>query len=668
MTTQAQQPQHPLIGNSTILCIPLGHAEPHDGGNIASVSRAFRDALRVALPESILRMAPADERKRRLVAEACEVREGMTTRIVNAATRLAPTMAPADLQLCGAHALVGACRRGDLSDVLAVLHGWPWSATHVPDVCLAHMIELDIVVAHALSTDTRLMPNIALATLLAAGSSALLGALSAAQAAAEGGGAGGVQLSAQVGHGTLLRIALSHHHSGPCCDAMLNTLLDWPGGPATTVCCVEVRKQAARKARVDTVRRLLDMAPPLTEEHRKDVFAATVDAGRVDVAQMLLAEYGARADGPEHDNLFRAVIHGDLRMVELLLLLSADAVHEEVLDRCLILASDQCAFRVGRELVARGARADCEDGMALQAAAGHGSNSFVVFLLSQPRHPARADCDRNRPLMCAATNGREETVRTLLSWPVHPARADSNDGEALVRAATNGHEETVRTLLSWPLHPARADSMDGEALLRASTCGATEIVRMLLSWPLHPARADCHNGEALLRASARGHAETVGLLLSRMSTAPLKAETAMVCAADNGHMDVIRTLLAWDVAVEWPTSQSLVRAAEGGHLHVVKQLLQLGVSVDCMNGEALIRAAREGHADMVRLLLREGARVDSQGYKSVKVAARNGHRAVSDALLASVPDIPEDVRAVFARMGGGQALGPRRRAVCSPCD
>ena len=201
------------------------------------------------------------------------------------------------------------------------------------------------------------------------------------------------------------------------------------------------------------------------------------------------------------------------------------------------------------------------------------------------------------------------------------------------------------------MHPARADSNDGEALLRAATCGATEIVRMLLSWPLHPARADCHNGEALLRASVRGHAETVGLLLSRMSTAPLKAETAMVCAADNGHSDVIRTLLAWDVAaVEWPTSQSLVRAAEGGHLHVVEQLLRLGVSVDCMNGEALIRAAREGHADMVRLLLREGARVDSQGYMSVKVAARNGHRAVSDALLASVPSIPEDVRAVFAQM------------------
>ena len=644
---RAQPPppqQHPLIGNSTMLCIPLGHAAPQDSSDIARVSRAFRDAFEIALPESILRKVPANERKRRMVAEACEAR-GMAPQLVNAATRLASAMAPKDLLLCGAHALVGACRRGDLGDVLAVVNGWPWGASaHVPDVCLGHMIELDIVVAHALSTDTRLMPNIALATLVAAGNAALLGALSAAQAS----GALRVQLSAQVGDGTLLRVALPHHYR-PCCDAMLNTLLDWPGGPASTVRCVEVRKQAARKARVDTVRRLLDMAPPLTDAHKNEVFAAAVDAGRVDVAHMLLNEYGARADGPEHENLFRAVIHGDLRMVELLLL-SADAVHEEVLDRCLILASDHCAFRVGRMLVARGARADCEDGMALQAAAGHGNSEFVVFLLSQPRHPARADCDRNRPLMYAAMNGREDTVRTLLSWPVHPARADSNDGEALVRAATNGAEDTVRTLLSWPVHPARADSMDGEALLRAATCGATEIVRMLLSWPLHPARADCHNGEALLRASARGHAETVELLLSKMSTAPLKAETAMVCAADNGHSDVIRTLLAWDVAVEWPTNQSLARAAEGGHLHVVEQLLLLGVSVDCMDGEALIRAAREGHTDMVRLLLREGARVDRQDYKSLKEAARCGRMAVSEVLLASGAPIPEEVHAEMARL------------------
>eukprot|EP00197_Chlamydomonas_leiostraca_P007199 CAMPEP_0202866788 /NCGR_PEP_ID=MMETSP1391-20130828/8361_1 /ASSEMBLY_ACC=CAM_ASM_000867 /TAXON_ID=1034604 /ORGANISM="Chlamydomonas leiostraca, Strain SAG 11-49" /LENGTH=367 /DNA_ID=CAMNT_0049546773 /DNA_START=89 /DNA_END=1192 /DNA_ORIENTATION=- len=182
------------------------------------------------------------------------------------------------------------------------------------------------------------------------------------------------------------------------------------------------------------------------------------------------------------------------------------------------LAAEQGLTEVVRELLARGARVDAQDHLALARAAGNGHVETVRALIA-----AGSDvrAGNNRALHAAVASGSVETVRLLLA---HGAQLESMDGYSLRKAAGRGDLPMVRCLLG---AGARVECARYDALFQAARAGKLVIVDLLIEAGADV--ASCPDAESIARQ--RGHKEVAARLAkarrSGWVSAPLLAVARM---------------------------------------------------------------------------------------------------------------------------------------------
>jgi len=283
-------------------------------------------------------------------------------------------------------------------------------------------------------------------------------------------------------------------------------------------------KNAAAAGHIEIVKLLLERGadPNLPEEHiapRGHALYSAVANGHFEIAKLLL-EHGAYPNvevESSADTVSRAIMNGDLRMIELLASYGATWEMGGRLDGALTY-QDIAATNIARSVKALAdygdvqtatvlfatnpARADAPE--ALKSAGEHGHEEFVRLMLRyQPHLPKRVMVSRPR-----------EMAELLFEHGMDPNRPNWIRRTPLHHFASNGDVESAALFIDHgaDLH-SRDEDLSSTPLGHAAKCGQTRMVEFLLRRGAKPTLPDDPPWAAPLKwATRRGHDDVVRML------------------------------------------------------------------------------------------------------------------------------------------------------------
>jgi len=255
------------------------------------------------------------------------------------------------------------------------------------------------------------------------------------------------------------------------------------------------------------------------------------------------------AQGKLGQDLFLAVIHGDLAGLKSLLKRGADPnARNGLMFTPLYIASATGQTPAMEALLQAGAKIEATSpyGTALSFAALGGSSPAIHLLVSRGanvnvsrtdgltpvamaaragavdglremlQHGAQVnakDNDGATPLTLAAREGQVEAGRILLASGATVDSADKHGWTPLMYAAVNGHADFVGLLLDKGANPNARDAQGCTPLLLAATYGDyPDVVRALLKGGADPSATDGGKRTALTLAVMRGHGDCAHLM------------------------------------------------------------------------------------------------------------------------------------------------------------
>lgn len=239
-------------------------------------------------------------------------------------------------------------------------------------------------------------------------------------------------------------------------------------------------------------------------------------------------------------------------------------------------------LEIVRELIARGASVNTDDGCT--------------------------------PLYAASSSGHVEVVRELLAhgaWINPPGYYGS---EPLRVAQQRRHREVVRLLEAH-------GQEDFSSLHRACRDGNIEEVGQLLARGAHLVAylEDEWRETPLHMAIYNGHLEVVRLLLTHrafLRDDNWKGESPLFVASESGNLEMVQLLLSVGESVH-DNPSPLFAACAGGHLNIVQELIEVGADVDFGHEHqggfggyhiSPLQIARDhGHIEVQNLLVANGA-------------------------------------------------------------
>ena len=317
-------------------------------------------------------------------------------------------------------------------------------------------------------------------------------------------------------------------------------------------------------------------------------------------ASLVLTAAGAIAFAHTTGELHSAILRGDPRQVEALLVL--------------------------------GANPDAEDGMGqtpLQVAARLRRTDMTRLLIQHSANVNARSRDGRSPLDVATGCYAGEVARLLLRAGAKPTFA------GVVMAGDGG------SMRRWLAQGASLETRDGHSatpLHWAARNGRVDLVQVLLDQGANIDATDCNSGTALCWAARGGHADVVGLLIARGATL-ISDETPMqnpllsaAFAADDAiaPANVARILLERGLdpdAQDTHGDSALHFAVRSHRLDVADTLLLRGANPNLPNAlgrTPLHDAAKRRDVDFVRLLLSRGANPgarDASGLAPLHLAA-----------------------------------------------
>eukprot|EP00439_Symbiodinium_sp_Y106_P016921 s6313_g2.t1 len=358
--------------------------------------------------------------------------------------------------------------------------------------------------------------------------------------------------------------------------------------------------------------------------------------------------------------LRNAVVHGQVRVVEDILVMAADVNacelapdgrprdlllreaaylgHEEIL-RLLLEAGSAldssdftplCAacYKGHVEIVSLllGAGAEKDEisahGTPLTWAAGGTGDQDQQVRIVRELLQARADLNKvdgawHTPLSCAAMYGSDKMVRILLLAAASPdVICPGSEQSLLCWASENGSSEKVCMLV---YAGADKDQISARRTPLTSAIGAAqmEVVQVLIEAGAILDKVDDELYTPLTRALWTDNVDIVRLLLAARANAdmvcPYSKQTPLCAASATGRVEMVRQILLTGAALNRKCAgrTALASAASEGHVEVVRLLIIAGATLDSLDGSRytpLDRASQNKHEEVVRLLLVAKAR------------------------------------------------------------
>jgi ankyrin repeat protein len=309
---------------------------------------------------------------------------------------------------------------------------------------------------------------------------------------------------------------------------------------------------AAYKGNTEIVRMLLEGGSDVTAKDFRGRTALSNASrfGHLDVVRILMSRVPRKKDLTVGNDLFRAVLVGDVSSVKRVLDSGArlDA-RTPYKDTPLTLAAALGHTNILKLLIKRGAKVNARIGYnstALAWAANNGKAGAVKVLLDNGAEVNARNNGGATPLTYAAQNGYRSIVEQLCKHGADVNIRSRRRNTPLIQASAKGHAEIVRLLLDKGADPAVPARSGNTALMGAAQNGYPDVVKLLLE---KGAPIDARNDQqetALMLASARGHEETVKLLLEKgasVRAANRKGATALFLAAQSGHANIVKMLL-----------------------------------------------------------------------------------------------------------------------------
>ncbi|HLV81307.1 MAG TPA: ankyrin repeat domain-containing protein [Chthonomonadaceae bacterium] len=250
------------------------------------------------------------------------------------------------------------------------------------------------------------------------------------------------------------------------------------------------------------------------------------------------------AQGKLGQDLFLAVMHGDLAGVKSLLKRGADPnARNGLLFTPLYLAAATGQTPGMEALLDAGAQLEATSpyGTPLTFAAMGGSAPAIHLLVSRGANVNVARTDGLTPLILASRAGALDGIRELLQQGAQVNARDNDGATALTFAAREGNVEAARLLLSAGAPVDGADSHGWTPLTYAAVNGHSECVAFLLDKGANPNARDAKGRTPLLLTSAYGdYPEVVRALLKGGADAAATDaghHNARALAVGRGHGD-----------------------------------------------------------------------------------------------------------------------------------
>lgn len=237
------------------------------------------------------------------------------------------------------------------------------------------------------------------------------------------------------------------------------------------------------------------MKPDVTSKEGKTPLVAAAEAGRVEVAELLL-QSGAHINATDRTKSRSTPI---------------------------IIASAAGQTEVVRLLLAKGAEKNARDaktGMnALLSASMRGSRDVAKLLLDGGVRVDDADNDGRTPLMWASMSGRADLIKMLLEHGADlKARDKTHGADPLIVAAANGRTTAALLLLDKGANPGVADVSGKTALMWAAKNGHADTVKLLLDHGGDPSAKD-RDGKTAAQIAKESNKPTVEAFLKSVAAA-----------------------------------------------------------------------------------------------------------------------------------------------------
>lgn len=406
---------------------------------------------------------------------------------------------------------------------------------------------------------------------------------------------------------------------------------------------------AAARGDADIAQRLLDRGANANQwdADRRTPFFAACEAGRTDVARLLLGAHGASLalrDYAGETALHAACRRGVLSCVEMCIDRADNVdVANHNRETPFHVACMHGHLLVAKLLLSRGCNMRLltrRRETALHFACMSGNAELVQYLFSdecQSRRTRRGlyrwdvnakDRDGCTPLMVAAEVGSMDVMRVVVD---HGGRRTTTDrrGYAPLHYAIESDNEDVALFVarSSTGHMIDAATTDGDTPLHlASMRGMARLVRFLLDKNANVHAENARRTTPLFNACQRGATDCIQALLQRGATVSHSVARAACMSADETCLRMILDRMP----APYDMRQLLHVACARKNPRVVRMLLDHGCDANApWEGvhPIVLACSMHGDPDIVRILMERGAScavVDAHGYSPLARASIHG--------------------------------------------
>ncbi|KAL3282867.1 hypothetical protein HHI36_006026 [Cryptolaemus montrouzieri] len=261
-------------------------------------------------------------------------------------------------------------------------------------------------------------------------------------------------------------------------------------------------------------------------------------------------------DADSHSSLFRAVVFGQSKIVQLLLTKNAKANLADVNGKRVIHLAAACGHLACLQILLEFLEPeditvmDSQQCSALHWACYRGNTSCVELLLQKNLFKI-LEGNKFSPVHCASFSGSVQCLQLLVNSfgteIIH--LQDSRKRFPLHICALHGHTDAAKYLLDQGAEVDVLDEEERTPFIAAAQFGQNQIIELLLNYKLNKTFQDKYGNTALHWACLMKHNPTALLLLKDMNDSNVihsvnkENKTALHLAARNGLVDVTRELL-----------------------------------------------------------------------------------------------------------------------------